>query len=160
MDVFDPIFSNVSRDRRSTLQGFLGKHIVSQRDRMANIARAWVKGDQPHPMPIHERVLARIRALDPSTRSDVWYVALLVSDAVSGAVMATFDAPDYFLVEGRRVNYAIVAQMLDADAEVIEQVDLNRGSPVIALWDAYRKWVSRYGTVLRRDESTAPPREP
>ena len=144
--IYDPIVGNVSEERRRQAQEEFGRHLIEQRDRMAVLVRKWIETDSKFPVPIHDRLLDRIRRLPSSTRADIASISLLMSDQVVSAMLAVFARGDETRINDRVVNYAIVAQVRERGSEaLIDEVDINRGQPVIALWDDYKRWLSRFG---------------
>jgi hypothetical protein len=143
--IFEPLCPNVRSARRSQVQEAFGRHLVEQRNRMAKLVRDWIETDRKYPIPIHDRIIDRVRQLDPSIRRDVAAVALLMADEIVSGVLTAFARGDDLLIDGQLVNYAILAQLRDASSErIVEQVDVNRGDPVMAIWDQYKRWLSRY----------------
>jgi hypothetical protein len=140
-----PLFPEVTPERREALQEAFGRHIARERDREAARVRQLIEGDRKFWLPLYDRMLGRLRQLDPATRADVASAALLMADEIVTGILTVFDGSDSHAFEGGLVNYAIVAQLRDSQSlEVREQVDVNRGDPVIAVWDQYKKWLSRY----------------
>jgi hypothetical protein len=155
--IYDPILPLVSAERRLEMQEALGRHLVEARNRMAEVVKQWIDGDRHYPIPIYDRILDRVRQLEPSLRADVKSVALLMADEIVSAVLSVFDGGDDAFITGLACNYAIVAQLRNPDSDnVIEQIDVNRGEPVLAIWNNYKKWLSRYApTELRPRSSSA-----
>jgi hypothetical protein len=147
----DPVSSNVDRKRREEAQEVFGRHIVEQRNRMAVRVRRWIETEERFPLPIYDHLLDRVRKMDPAVRADVASIALLMADQIVSAVLTAFDGGDEMIADGQFVNYAVVAQMREPGSDkVLSEVDVNRGDPIIAVWNAYSKWLSRYApTELR-----------
>jgi hypothetical protein len=149
--MYDPVLPDVDEPRRERVQEDFGRHVVEQRNRMAALVRQWIEDDKRFPTQIYDRLLDRVRELDPAFRSDIASVALLMADQIVEAVLGTFDLGDYAHSDDRLVNYAIIAQFRMAGSEeVIDEVDVNRGQPVIAVWKSYKRWLSRYAPVELR----------
>ena len=143
--IYDPIVADVSADRRKQAQEEFGRHLVEQRNFMAALVRKWIETDSKFPIPIYDRMLDRVRRMDAETRADVASIALLMADQVVKALLGTFDLGNDTQTDGRCINYAVIAQARPPDTdEVQEEVDINRGEPVIAVWNAYTRWLSRY----------------
>lgn len=154
---FDPIFPNITVDERQSAQEDFGRHVIEQRNRMAAIVQRWLAGEARFPVPLYDCLLDRLKGLDPVSRADVASVVLLMADQIVGAVLGTFDGSDDFRAGNRLVNYAIVAQIREPGSlEVSHQIDLNRGKPVLPVWDRYKRWLSRYApTSLRANSNSA-----
>ncbi len=145
--IFDPLLPNVGIDKRQRAQEDFGRHLVEQRNQMATIVRKWIETDAKFPIPIYDRMIDRVRQMDAPSRADVASVALLMADQIVTAILVAFDMGDEMRSDGKCVNYAIVAQIREAGSdEVIEDLDVNRGEPVIATWNAYKRWLSRYAS--------------
>lgn len=68
-----------------------------------------------------------------------------MADQIVTAVLIAFAGSDDMRAGDSLVNYAIIAQSRDPGShDVVEEVDINRGEPIAALWDRYKKWLSRY----------------
>jgi hypothetical protein len=112
---------------------------------MAAQVRKRIETDTKFPVPIYDRLLDRIRGLDSGVRADIASISLLMADEIVAAVLATFAGGDEMQSGSVAVNYAIVAQTRYARSDdVIEQIDINRGKPVIAIWDRFKRWLNRY----------------
>ena len=143
--IYDPIADDVDEARRSEVQEDFGRHLVENRNRMAELVRKWIETDAAFPIPIYDRLLDQVRQLDPSMREAVASISLLMADQIVSGVLATFDKGDEMRALGSVVNYAIVAQIRRPSQQApIENVDVNSGKPVIAMWDRYKKWLSRF----------------
>jgi hypothetical protein len=141
----DPIVDDIDPVRRAKIQEDFGRHLVEQRNRMAALVRKWIETDAKFPVPLYDRLLARVRKLDDSVREDVASISLLMADQIVRAILTCFARGDDMRSDGKVVNYAIVAQSRSIGSDVIiEEVDVNRGEPVIAIWDQYSRWLSRY----------------
>src|SRR6266436_2086281 len=137
--IYDPIAEDVDTARRNQVQEDFGRHIVENRNRMAELVRRWIETDATFPIPIYDRLIDKVRQLDPSMRETVASISLLMADQIVSGVLATFDKGDEMRAEGSIVNYAIVAQIRRPGHETfIENVDVNCGKPVIAMWDRYK----------------------
>jgi len=154
--IYDPIMQDVAESRRKELQEEFGRHVVEQRNRMATLVRQWIETDKRFPIPIYDRLLDHIRAFDPAMRSEIASISLLMADQIVEAVLGTFDLGDYAKANDKLVNYAIIAQYrMQGSDDVIEDIDLNRGRPVIAIWDRYRRWLNRYSPTELRPRLSA-----
>lgn len=143
--IYDPIVQDVSEERREMAQEEFGRHVVELRNRMAQAVRKWIETDAKFPIPIYDRLIGRIRHLPPETRADIASVSLLMADQIASAVLIAFAGSDDMRAGDRLVNYAVIAQSRDPGShEVVEEVDINRGEPVAALWDQYKRWLSRF----------------
>ena len=143
--VYDVIVDDVEPKRREQIQEDFGRHLVEQRNRMASLVRKWIESDTKFPVPVYDRLIDRVRQLDAATRADIASVSLLMADEIVGAVLAVFARGDEMFVDSRLANYAVVAQFRRPGSDdVVEEVDVNRGKPVIAIWDRYKRWLSRY----------------
>jgi hypothetical protein len=150
----DPLAPEVSEERRSQVQEDFGRHLVEERNRFAALVRKWIETDAKFPVPIYDRLLDRVRALDPPLRRDVASVALLMADEVVKGILEVFSRSDVTRAGHQVVNYAIVAQSRDPQSEtVLDEVDVNRGRPVIPIWDEYKKWLSLYAPPDLRPRS-------
>jgi hypothetical protein len=156
--IYDPISPDVTVARRKQVQEDFGRHIAECRNRMAALVREWIETDASFPIPIYDRLINRIKGLDPGTRADIASIALLMADEMITAVLMAFGRDDDMRSGDSVVNYAIVAQVRGPSSdEVDEQVDVNRGKPVIAIWDEYKRWLSRHTPAALR--TTAARRE-
>ncbi len=145
--IYDPILPDVSVERREKIQEEFGRCVVEQRNRIASLVRKWIETDSKFPIPIYDRLLDRVKKLDPSTRADIASISLLMSDQIVSAVLAIFAKGDEMHVNDKIVNYAIIAQLRDPGCdEVIDEVDVNRGKPVVAFWDEYKRWLNRFAS--------------
>ncbi len=143
--IYDPILADVSVERREKVQEEFGRHVVEQRNRMASLIRKWIETDTRFPIPVYDRLLDRVRELEPSVRADIASIALLMSDQTVTAVLSVFAKGEEMRSDDKVASYAIVSQCREPGCdEVIDQVDVNRGKPVVALWDEYKRWLGRY----------------
>ena len=69
--IFDPVAIDVDRPTRERVQEDFGKHVVERRNQMAELIRRWIETDMKFPVAIYDRLLDRVRFLNPSVRSDV-----------------------------------------------------------------------------------------
>lgn len=153
---YDPIVADVNVEVRERVQAEFGRHLVEQRNRVASQVRKWIETDTKFPIPIYDRVVERVRKLDAKTRADVASICLLMADQIATGILATFAGGDEMQTDGRVVNYAIVAQFRQPGSdEVTGQVDVNRGEPVIPLWDRYKRWLNRFAPSALRPRSRA-----
>jgi len=143
--IHDPIVKDVDSAVRAETQETFGRHIVENRNRMAELARQWIEGLAQFPIPIYDRLLDRIRCLDPSVRADVASISLLMADQIVSGILSTFDKGDEMKAGDAIVNYAVIAQIRHpGDEVVVETIDVNCGRPVMAMWDRYKKWLTRF----------------
>jgi hypothetical protein len=157
LEIQNRILPDVPTDRRRAAQEEFGRRLIGQRDQMALLVRKWIETDAKFPIPIHDRLLDRIRGLDAATRSDVASVSLLMADQIVMAILAVF-AKGTADADGIAVDYAIIAQIHKANSDdVMEQLDVNRGRPIIAIWNEYKAWLSRYSTATARAPGGGPP---
>jgi len=148
---FDPLFQDVRPERRRQAQDDFGRHLVEQRNRMAALVRKWVETDARLGIPIHDRLLGRVKRLDAETRADIASIALLMADQILAAALTVFDRGEGMCADGKCVNYAVVAQIREPGTlSVSEEVDVNRGEPVLAVWKAYAQWLARFAPVELR----------
>ena len=156
--IFQPVAKDVDAATRSRIQEEFGRHVVENRNRMAELVRKWIETDAKFPTPIYDRLIEKIRQLDPPMREAVASVALLMADQIVSGVLATFDKGDDMRSGDSIVNYAVVALIRRPEgAEQIEKVDVNCGKPVIAMWDRYKKWLSRFAPSRLRAITAAAP---
>ena len=149
--IYDPIVADVSSEKREHAQEEFGRHLIEQRNRMALLVRKWIQTDAKFPVPLYDRLIDRIRKMDTASRSDVASIALLMADQIISAILIAFDLGDEMQTGERLVNYAIVAQIREPNSdEVIEEVDVNRGEPIAAVWKTYNRWLSRYAPAELR----------
>src|SRR5882724_3049456 len=141
----DPIFPDISTKRREQAQEDFGRHLVEQRNRMAARVRKWIESDAKFPIPLYDRLIDRIRELDSKTREDVASIALLMADEILWAALTVFGTGEDTRMDGKVVNYTVVAQVRRPGTEdILEQVDIDRGEPVIVLSKEYKRWLSRH----------------
>ena len=153
--LYHPISADVAPERRKEAQEDFGRHLVEQRNRMASLVRKWIETDMRFPVPVYDRLLDRVRRMDAAVRADVASIALLMGDQIVSAVLTAFDRGDDMRADGRCVNYAVVSQLRDPGSDdVCEEVDVNRGEPVVAVWKAYARWLSRFAPVELRPRTT------
>jgi hypothetical protein len=153
--IFDAIVPDVDSERRKQVQEDFGRHVVEQRNRMAALVRKWIESDAKFPIPVYDRLLDRIRRLDPTVRADIASISLLMADQIVSAVLGTLDGGSYARTNDAVVNYAVIAQLRTPDSDdVIEEVDVNRGKPTIPLWDYYKRWLGRYAPSELRPRAT------
>ncbi|SRR5258705_292836 len=155
--IFDPIVANVSEGERAAVQQLFGRHVVEQRNRMAVLVRRWIESDLKHPLPIYDRLIDRVRALDEGTRHDIASIALLMADEIASAILIVFAGSDDLRDNGKCINYAIVAQSRAPDSDDVDvETDVNRGDPITPLWNDYKRWLNRFApTELRATTSDA-----
>jgi hypothetical protein len=130
--VDEPLIDGIDPERRKRLQEEFGRHLVEHRNYMAALVRQWIEADKRYPVPMYDRLLERVRHLDHATRADVASIALLMADQIVSAVLATFARGDEMRVNADLVNYVIIAQIRRRESdEVVEEVDVNRGEPLV-----------------------------
>jgi hypothetical protein len=139
-----PVIPGSDPSRRAHMQQELGRHISDQRRRMIDLIHRWIETDIPYPLPIYNRRLDRIKALPPELRADIAVVCEVMADNLASALLAVFDGGIDRHIDDYAVNYAIIAQLFTPESDlVIEQIDINRGQPSIALWNEYKRWKTR-----------------
>jgi hypothetical protein len=143
-----PLTEDVSPAVRAQFQEYFGRHIVQARDRMASIIINRLFGDANHPIPVVDRKLAPIRSYSRDEQAAIKAAVLDAADQMVAAVLTVFSQGNDTSIGGSRVvNYAIIAQeRVEGSDTVVHQIDINRGEPVIAIFDNYRKWLSRYSS--------------
>jgi len=160
--MYEPLAGEVVPDQRKNAQDDFGRHVIEQRNRMAVLVRQWIETDKRFPVPVYDRLLDRVRPMDAQIRAEVASIALLMADQIVTAVLTAFDKGDDMTADGMFVNYAIIAQKRKPGSdEVFEEVDVNRGEPVLAVWKAYGRWLNRFAPAdLRASCSRGePPKE-
>jgi hypothetical protein len=144
-DLLEPIFPGADDETRKRAQEEFGRHLVERRNRMAALVRNWIEDDVKFPVPIFDRIIDRVRQMDAASRADVASTALLMADQVVVAILGAFALGDDMRADGKCINYAIVAQLRKPGShEILDEIDVNRGTPAIAIWDMYKRWLSRY----------------
>jgi hypothetical protein len=61
--IYEPIAADVDADRRRQVQEDFGRHIVENRNRMAELVRKWIEADVTFPIPIYDRLIDKVRQL-------------------------------------------------------------------------------------------------
>jgi hypothetical protein len=153
--IYDPIVSDVGTERRKQVQEDFGRHLVEQRNQMAELVRKWIETDTKFPIPIYDRLLNRIKQLDPAMRADIASISLLMADQIVTGVLFAFSKGDEMQTNNKSVNYAVIAQLRNSGSdEILEQIDVNRGEPALAVGKAYTRWLSRYAPSSLRTRSS------
>lgn len=145
LTIHDAIVEDTDADNRNQVQQDFGRHIIEQRNRMAAHVRKWIETDTKFPIPLYDRLIDQFRRMDASIRAEVASVALLMADLIVSAILTAFDLGDEMRAKNLVANYAIIAQYRTPGSDdVIKQVDVNRGKPIIAVRNQYKQWLSRF----------------
>lgn len=157
--IYDPITVDVPEKLREVAQEEFGQHLIECRNRVASQIIDWIEGGKRFPIPMYDRLLEKLRASDPEIRANISAIALLMADEMVSGVLMVFSRSDDFRAGNTAVNYSIVAQMRAVGSDdVIEEVDVTRGTPIIVIWDMYKRWLSRFApSNLRARFLTRPP---
>jgi hypothetical protein len=147
----DTIAPDALEGVRKRAQEAFGRHLIERRDLVAARVREWIETDAAFPIPMYDRLVAKVRQLDDSMRRDVASIALMMADEIVAGVLSAFDLGNDTTAGDKSVNYAIVAQACGPGSDdVLEQIDINRGDPSVHVSDTYKRWLSRYAPAELR----------
>jgi len=125
---------------------------------MAAVVLERLAGTRRHPVPLVNRVVDQVRALEPATREAVARVVMDAADEIVMGILNLFASGNDAEMDGFVVNYAILAQIRKPESdEILEEVDINRGEPLVVIWNQYRKWLTRYCPSHLRTASLSSP---